>query len=53
MLYVRYVHLTKTKPIHKRERMLHKDCDIKGSVSRKKSVVVNLKGLGRIPAVVK
>jgi hypothetical protein len=36
MLYVRYVHLTKKKPIHNRqpifssERMLHKDYDHKG-----------------------
>jgi hypothetical protein len=37
MLYMRYVHLTKAKPIHKRilasERMLHKDYGRKGSVA--------------------
>jgi hypothetical protein len=45
--------LTKAKPIHKRkknilssERMLHKAYDYKGSVVKKRSVVVILKGLG-------
>jgi hypothetical protein len=33
------------KPVFSSERMLHKDCDCKGSV-KKISLVVNLKGLG-------
>jgi hypothetical protein len=52
LLYVRYVHLTKTpsiftqdKPIFSSKRMLLKDYDRKGSVAKKKSLVVNLKGL--------
>jgi hypothetical protein len=42
MLYVRYAHLTKEKPIHKdkpilsSERVFHKDYDSKGSVAKKK-----------------
>jgi hypothetical protein len=34
------------KPILSLERMLHKDCERKGSVAKKKSLVVILKGLG-------
>jgi hypothetical protein len=43
MLYVRYVHLTKAKPINRRhpflspEKMLHKDYDYKDSVYKKKT----------------
>jgi hypothetical protein len=51
MLYVRYVHLTKAKHIHKRQthplaRMLHKDYVRKGLVAENKTVVVSLKRLG-------
>jgi Ca2+-binding EF-hand superfamily protein len=35
----------RNKPIHSSERMLHKDCDHKGSV-QKKNLVVILKELG-------
>jgi hypothetical protein len=55
MLYVRYVQLTKVKPIHKdkpisSERMLHKDYDRKGSVvKRKMTMVMRLKRLGGKP----
>jgi hypothetical protein len=51
MIYVQYDHLTKRslfirdKPILSSEKMLHKDYDSKGSVT-KKSLVVILKGLG-------
>jgi hypothetical protein len=51
MLHVRYVHLTKAKPIHKRQthplvrEVLHKDFDRWGS-AEKKSLAVSLKGLG-------
>jgi hypothetical protein len=38
-------HIHKDKPIFSLERMLHKDYDRKGSVSRKKSLVMSLKGL--------
>jgi hypothetical protein len=34
------------KPILSSERVLHKDYDRKGSVAKKKSVIVILKGLG-------
>jgi hypothetical protein len=50
MPYMRHVHSTKAKPFRKRqthqssERILDKDYDRKVSV--KKSLVVNLKGLG-------
>jgi hypothetical protein len=47
-LYVRYVPLTKAKPVHKRQthlvRMLHKDYARKGSVAKIKSQVS--RGLG-------
>jgi hypothetical protein len=52
MLYVRYVHLTKAKYIHKRqthhfvEWVLHADFDSKGSVEKKKTLVVSFKVLG-------
>jgi hypothetical protein len=34
------------KPILSSERVLPKDCDCKGSVGKKKSLVMSLKGLG-------
>jgi hypothetical protein len=48
-----HVHLTKVKrsifvrdkPIFSSERVLHKDYDRKGSVAKKKYLVMNLKGL--------
>jgi hypothetical protein len=50
MLYVRYVHLTKAKHIHKKQthprvrEMLQKDYDRKGTVA-KKTLVLSLKKL--------
>jgi hypothetical protein len=45
MLHVFYVQLTKSKCIYKRQRILHKDYDRKGSVE-KKNLVVSLKVIG-------
>jgi hypothetical protein len=51
MLYARYVHLTKAKPILERqnhplslERMLHRDYDGKGSVAKKMAVILEVLG---------
>jgi hypothetical protein len=44
MLYVRYVHLTKGQAYSSSDRMLHKECERKGSVKKKESLVVSLKG---------
>jgi hypothetical protein len=38
--------ITTDKPIFSSERMLLKNCDHKGSVAKKKSLIVILKGLG-------
>jgi hypothetical protein len=52
VLYVRYVYLIRSsifmrdKPISSSERMFHRDYDNKGSVEKRKSVVVILKKLG-------
>jgi hypothetical protein len=52
MPQVGYFYLTEAKPVHKSknilssERMLHKDCDLRGSVPKIKLPFVSLKGLG-------
>jgi hypothetical protein len=52
MLYVRYIHLTKAKPIHERQTHPHVREEVtyeiwqQGFSCKKKSLVVILKGLG-------
>jgi hypothetical protein len=45
MPYVRYEQLTDVKPLLSSERTLHKGCDRKGSVEKKKFLVIGLKGV--------